>query len=165
MKVEEIIALLKLHPLIGEGGLYAETYRSTGQIPAGALPAPRSYSTAIYYLLTAEADSFSALHRLSGDEIYHFYLGDPVEMLLLYPDRTAQAVVLGQDLLAGQQVQWVVPAGVWQGSRLASGGAYALLGTTMSPGFDLADFEPGERSALCAAYPNETEKITRLTRT
>jgi hypothetical protein len=165
MNAEEIIALLKLHPLQGEGGLYAETYRSSGIIPAGGPYTGRSFGSAIYYLLTGESDSFSALHRLKSDEIYHFYLGDPVEMLLLYPHGVTREVVLGQDLAGGQMVQWVVPAGVWQGSRLAAGGTFALLGTSMAPGYDHADFDIGKRELLHSAYPAVGDAIARLTRT
>jgi len=169
MSVEELIQLLGLRPLPGEGGRYAETYRSADVVPGEALPGrfggqSRSLGTAIFYLLTGEADSFSALHRLRGDEVYHFYLGDAVEMLLLHPDGSNQSLRLGQDLAAGERVQVMVPAGVWQGSRLAPGGGYALLGTTMSPGFDPADFELGVRAELIERYPSERERILRLTR-
>ncbi len=98
-------------------------------------------------------DTFSALHRLPGDEIFHFYLGDPVEMLLLKPDGTGQAVLLGPDISAGMRLQHTVAGGTWQGSRLIPGGKFALLGTTMSPGFDPADYEVGKRQELSAAYP------------
>ncbi len=168
MDIEQIVHLLGLKPLPQEGGLYAETYRSTEVIPTEALPAryPRAdkpCSTAIYYLLTADPPTFSALHRLPTDEIYHFYLGDPLEMTLLYPDGTHRQVILGHDLLAGQQVQFVVPAGVWQGSRVASGGKYALVGTTMAPGYTSDDYEHGDRETLLAQYPSAREQILSLT--
>jgi predicted cupin superfamily sugar epimerase len=109
-------------------------------------------------------DTFSALHRLRGEEVFHFYLGDPMEMLQLAPDGSGRLVLLGTDLLSGQQPQTVVPAGVWQGSRLRPGGAFALLGTTMAPGFDFADFEAGKREQLQTQYPNFADLIERLTR-
>jgi uncharacterized protein len=118
--------------------------------------------TAIYYLLTP--DTFSALHRLPGDEVFHFYLGDPVEMLQLDPAGQGRLLTLGNDVLGGQSVQMVVPAGVWQGSQLKAGGAFALLGTTMAPGFDFTDYEAGDRAALTAHYPAFAEWIARLTR-
>jgi len=169
LELNELIDLLGLRPLAGEGGLYAETYRSGTAIPAGALalpfhPGPHACGTAIYYLLSDACDSFSALHRLSGDEIYHFYLGDPVEMLLLEAGGGSQQVILGPDLRAGQHVQFVVPGGAWQGARLVPGGRYALLGTTMAPGFELSEFEVGRRAVLCQRYPVEREMIERLTR-
>ena len=165
----QLIARLGLEPLHGEGGLFRQTYRSGLTLPAAALPAAyggleKPCATAILYMLTAEADSFSALHRLKTDEIYHFYLGDPLEMTLLLPDGSSRRLVLGPDILGGQHVQVVVPAGVWQGSRLAPGGRYALLGTTMAPGFTPEDFELGRRADLLAAWPQERERILDLTR-
>ena len=117
-------------------------------------------AAAIYYLLTP--DTFSALHRLQSDEIFHFYLGDPVEMLQLGPDG-ARIITLGTDLAAGQQPQHLVPRGIWQGSRLVAGGSLALLGCTVSPGFDYADYEHGDRAVLMAQYPGHAEMIRQLT--
>jgi hypothetical protein len=144
---------LRPHP---EGGYYVETYRAEERVDS------RSLSTAIYYLLTP--DTFSALHRLRSDEVFHFYLGDPVEMLQLRPDGSAREVVLGSSVLEGTQPQVVVRKGVWQGLRLRPGGAFALLGTTVAPGFEFADFELGRRDALVAAYPAHAERIQVLTR-
>jgi uncharacterized protein len=165
MTAEQIIVHLGLAPLPREGGWFRETYRADLIMPAGALapryPGPRAAGTAIYYLLTP--DSFSALHRLAGDEVFHFYLGDPVEMLQLDPrSGEGRLVVLGSDLPAGQQPQVVVPRGVWQGCRLRPGGAFALLGTTMAPGFDFADYEHADPAALAAAFPAFSEAIRRL---
>jgi predicted cupin superfamily sugar epimerase len=164
----QITALLGLEPLPHEGGLFRQTYRAVEEIPAAALPprygAPRRFATAIYYLLTDDPDSFSALHRLKTDEVYHFYLGDPAEMLLLHPDGGSERVVLGQDLGAGQQVQFVAPAGAWQGSRLRPGGRYALLGTTMAPGYEQDDFELGSREDLLRDYPAQAVLIRTLAR-
>lgn len=158
--------LLKLQPLPLEGGFFAEVYRSAGKLPSSALPSgypgERSLSTAIYYLLTP--DSFSAMHRLRGDEVYHFYLGDPVEMLLLKPDGSAEAILVGSDITTGMRLQQVVAGGTWQGARLAPGGQFALMGTTMSPGFDPTDFELGNRDELSAQYPAYSPLIAMLTR-
>jgi len=164
---ETLIERLGLVPLPVEGGHYRQTWVSE-TVTAAGLPArygrDKPLGTAIYYLLTDDPDSFSALHRLPTDEIYHFYLGDPVEMLLLHPERGGEVVVLGPDIRAGQNVQLVVPRAVWQGSRLAPGGRFALMGTTMAPGFDPRDYEGGVRAALIAAYPDQAERIRRLTR-
>ena len=166
LTAEEVRKLLKLEPLAHEGGIYAETYRSTHTLPKEVLSkctaGDRSLSTAIYYMLTP--DTFSAMHRLKGDEVYHFYLGDPVEMLQLKPDGTAEAILLGQNIGGGMRLQQVVRGGTWQGSRLAPGGKFALLGTTMSPGFDPADFELGNRDQLSTAYPMYSPLIAMLTR-
>lgn len=163
LSAREIIGRLGLVPLPAEGGFYAETYRAAETLAEGALPArfpsPRSLATAIFYLLTPQ--SHSALHRLKSDEIYHFYLGDAVEMLALGPGG-AKAVILGQDLLSGQRVQHLVPGGVWQGSRLVPGGDWALLGTTMAPGYAPADFELGDAESLAAQYPEAAAEIRAL---
>ncbi|MBN2290486.1 MAG: cupin domain-containing protein [Candidatus Glassbacteria bacterium] len=166
MDAEQIISRLGLEPHTGEGGFFRETYRSAQTIPPQALgglyQSERSLSTAIYYLLTP--DDFSAMHRLRSDEVFHFYLGDPVTMLLLYPDGQAGIKVLGRDLEAGQLLQVPVPRSVWQGLYLNEGGGFALLGTTVAPGFDPDDFELGDRESLCRLYPGSLELIERLTR-
>lgn len=163
---DQVKALLHLAPHPAEGGYFAETYRSEEYMAAGALPAryagPRSLGTAIYYLLTP--DTFSAMHRLTSDEVFHFYLGDPVEMLHLFRDGSGHVVTLGADLLTGMRPQVVVPRGVWQGSRLVPGGRFALLGTTVAPGFDFADYEHGRRDHLLQAYPAFRQTILALTR-
>jgi predicted cupin superfamily sugar epimerase len=96
--------------------------------------------------------------------VFHFYLGDPVEMLQLWPDGSYRVVVLGTDLPAGERPQVVVPQGVWQGARLRHGGRLALLGTTVAPGFDYADYEIGDRAALLASHPGARDLVTALTR-
>ena len=162
---EAIIRELGLVPLPEEGGLFAETYRSGGVIPGGALPGrqtgPRRCCTAIYYLITPER--FSALHRVASTEIFHFYLGDPVDMLQLHPDGTGQTLTIGVDLWSGQRPQVVVRRGVWQGTRLKPGGRFALLGCTVAPGFEYEDYEHGRRAELLAAYPAFAGQILRLT--
>jgi hypothetical protein len=164
----QLIEYLHLEPLTIEGGHFGQTYVAQESIPADALPkrygAARVMGTAIYYLLTSDPDSFSALHRLTTDEIYHFYLGDPVEMLLLHPGGRGGRIVLGPAVLAGEHVQFVVPRDTWQGSRLIKGGGFALMGTTMAPGFDLADWSEGRRAALLREYPEHDKLIRALTR-
>lgn len=166
MTAEEIKSLLRLEPLPVEGGLFRETYRSRWQVSGEYLPdgigGPRSIGTAMYYLITPEA--FSALHRLPGTEVFHFYCGDPVTMLQLLPDGTSRTITLGADLLNGQKPQVIVRGQVWQACRLVPGGQWALLGTTMSPGFDRADYEHGERESLIAQYPGATAAIREYTR-
>ena len=166
LTVSQIKELLKLEPLPLEGGFFAEAYRSPGKLPSSELPSgysgERSLSTAIYYLLTP--DTFSAMHKLRGDEVYHFYLGDPVEMLLLKYDGSAEAILVGSDIAAGMHLQHAVIGGTWQGARLAPGGQFALMGTTMAPGFDPADFELGNRDQLSAQYPRYSPLIAMLTR-
>jgi uncharacterized protein len=160
---EDIIRILNLQKLPIEGGYFSETYRSRESVTDDR-GGKRSCGTAIYYLLTGETDCFSEMHRLGGDEIYHFYRGDPVEMLLLYPDGAGKKVILGSDLKAGMLPQVLVPAGVWQGSRLAPGGKFALIGTTMTPGFEYWDYTSGSRNELISLFPGFKEMIITLTR-
>lgn len=166
MTADDVERLLQLTTLELEGGFFRETYRSRWMVPGESLPeglhGQRSIGTAIYYLITPE--SYSTLHRLPGSEVFHFYLGEPVVMLQLHPGGRAETVTLGQDLEAGQQPQVVVRGGIWQGCRLVPGGKWALLGTTMSPGFDYADYETGVRERLIAAYPAAAEMIARYTK-
>lgn len=159
MTADEVTQLLQLKPHPLEGGFFRETHRSRWMVSGEYLPqgmsGSRSIGTAIYYLITPE--SFSPLHKLSGTEIFHFYAGDPVLMLQLLHDGNSRMVTMGNDLAAGQQPQVVVRGNVWQGCKLAPGGKWALLGTTMSPGFDPADYEHGEAEALIGQYPNVAE--------
>jgi uncharacterized protein len=165
LKADEIIELLKLEPLIGEGGFFRRTYFSNVNLSQNFLSpkynGTRSIASAIYYFLTP--DTFSEMHKLLSDEIFHFYLGDKVEMLQLYPDGNGKIITIGNDLAAGIYPQVLVPAGYWQGLRLIEGGSYALLGTTMSPAFDYQDYTSGKRDDLIKLYPQYKELITSLT--
>jgi len=169
---QHVIELLGLEPLPGEGGYFRETYRADESVSAGALPrrydGERSHSTQIYFLLTAEAPSL--MHAVESDEVFHHYLGDPVEQLRIAPDGRAEIVRIGADLHAGERPQVVVPRGVWQGCRLCADRAvsgFALLGCTVSPGFDWADFRLGGRAEMhalcCGDDPVVTELIDALT--
>ena len=165
LRADDVIRLLNLQPHPIEGGHFRETHRSDLTLPGSALPAhrdERSTSTAIYYLLTAGA--VSEMHRLPGDEISHYYSGDPLETLLLYPDGHGEVRVLGTDLTNGQEPQLTIPAEVWQGSTPATGPhGYTLIGSTMAPGFDYADYCSGTREPLVAKWPAFAERIHRLT--
>ena len=123
---------------------------------------PRNISTAIYYLLTDE--TFSAIHRLTSDEIFHFYLGDPVTFLIIHPDGESEMVVMGNDIAAGHKPQLVIPSGTWQAAFLNDGGAFALMGCTVAPGFDFDDFEIGYKDELTRKYPDLSKIINKLTR-
>lgn len=138
---------LGLEPLEHEGGLFRRTHIS-------------EHSSAIYYLL-ARPD-FSALHGLSSAEVYHWYAGSPLAILVLHPDGTAEQVELGPDLDAGQRPQFVVPAGAIHGSSPA--GEWSLVGTTMSPPFDWQGFELCEREDLQRRFPAVADRIAELTR-
>src|ERR1700677_4891842 len=167
MTAEDVKKLLGLSPHPREGGWYVRTYEAEEFVEAGAFSdgrysGPRRTGTAIYYLL--EPDTFSEMHRLTSDEVFHFYAGDAVEMLQLTADGRGERVVIGSDLARGQRPQVVVGRGVWQGSRLVAGGRWALLGCTVSPGFEFEDYEAGERVELCQGWPQFAEEIAALTR-
>lgn len=153
-RAQDVIDRLGLEPH-PEGGWFAESYRSRVQV------GERCAGTAIYYLITPE--SFSTLHRVASDEVFHFYLGDPVEMLQFDEAGRVERLVLGPDLAAGMRPQVLVPAGTWQGSRLAEGGTFALLGATVAPGFEFTDLELGARADLKARFPHLARELERLT--
>jgi len=149
---------LKPHP---EGGFYAETFRAAPlplELPERGV---RAASTAIYFLL--EAGNFSAFHSVSSDEVWHHYLGDPVELHMLDDTRGHTAIRLGSALLAGETPQFVVPAGVLQAARLPAG-SFALCGCTVAPGFDFADFSMPPRAELTRRFPAARSIVEALTR-
>jgi predicted cupin superfamily sugar epimerase len=164
MTTEQIIDFFGMKPLPDEGGYYVETYRAAEKLAASVLPQryaeSRSISTAILYLLTPE--TFSVMHRLKSDEVFHFYLGAPVTMLLLGAEGTSQIVRLGRDILNGQKLQQLIPGGTWQGCCLKQGGKFALMGTTVAPGFELEDYEQADKKDLLEKYPQHKELILRL---
>ncbi len=151
---------LKAHP---EGGFFRETFRAPLVLDGSGLPhgAARAASTAIYYLLPA--GSFSAWHRVRSDEGWHFYAGSPLELHMLGDDGTHELLRLGSDVLAGEQPQAIVPAGRLQAAR-ATGPRAALVGCTVAPGFDFADWELPSRAALSARFPSHAALIAALTR-
>jgi len=156
-EVKKMIELYGFAPLPVEGTLYIQTYRSQ-QTTANGDP----LGTAIIALYCDEPYSVSLFHRLSVDEVWHFYAGDPLRLVLLYPDGSSREVIMGNDFEAGQVVQFVVPAGVWQAGHMLAGGRYSLYGCTMAPGFSNEAFEGGSRAQLLAAYPQRAEDIHRL---
>jgi len=168
---EEIRKLLKLQPNEQEGGYLAGTYESTIRIADASLPGfaatenGRPLCGAIYYFL--DDAGFSAMHRVTGDMIYHFYDGDPVQMLLLYPDgfpNRTEVYIFSNDIAAGGNPMKIIPGGTWLGSRLTPGGKYALMGVTMAPGFNPIDYAIAERQELIKAYPEQKTLIESLTR-
>ncbi len=171
MNADDVIRKLDLSPLPWEGGWYRETWRSKINISAAELvdqyDGARSAGTAIYYVLTPE--TVSRMHRLPSDETFHFYLGDPVEMLLLYPDNaTSETITFGQDIFDGDHVQFTIPGNTWMGGRLkpcdakVENAGFALMGTTVSPGFDFADLEMGAFEDLAPHYAAHEELLKVL---
>lgn len=153
---DDLIAHYRLEPIPREGGLFRQTWAGPDRADG------RPEGTAMVGLLTA--DDFSALHRLPTDEIWHHYLGDPLDLLLLAPDGSTRTAVLGPDLGGGQRIQLTVPAGTWMGGRVAAPGAWTLFGCTMAPGFTFEGYEHGNAAALTARYPSEAARITGLCR-
>jgi predicted cupin superfamily sugar epimerase len=167
MTAKDVKKLLGLQPHPREGGWYVRTYKAAELVDAkafadGRYAGARLTGTAIYYLL--EQGTFSEMHRLRSDEVFHFYAGDAVEMLQLREGGSGKTIVIGNDLLGGQRPQAVVERGVWQGSRLVKGGRWALLGCTVSPGFEFEDYEAGDRAKLRAGWPEFAAEIETLTR-
>lgn len=161
MTPEELIAHYELEPIPCEGGRFRQTWAGPGRGDG------RPEGTAIVALLTTEPGDYSALHRLPGDEVWHHYLGDPLRMLLLAPDGSSRVVVLGPDVLDGQYVQYVVPAGTWMGARVldgGGGGGWTLFGCTMAPGFTFEGYEHGDAVELARLYPDRAALIGELGR-
>jgi predicted cupin superfamily sugar epimerase len=164
---DSLIRDLDLKPLPWEGGYLRETWRSDVSVPEEALgdkyTGPRAAGTSIYYMLTP--DTRSKMHRLPSPETFHFYMGDPLEMLLLHPNGSDEVVVFGQDLSVGQFLQFTILGNTWMGGRLAASHqrGFALMGTTVAPGFDFDDLEMGGTDALVGDYPDAADMIRALT--
>jgi uncharacterized protein len=154
---------LKLDPH-PEGGFYRETYRSKENIHVCGLPqrfpAPRSFSTAIHFLLRSRDKSL--FHRIKSDELWHFHAGEALHIYLLQ-DENLTLFKLGSNLEAGELLQVVVPANCWFGAKLISQHGYTLSGCTVAPGFDFKDFEIADQKTLLQEFPNCEEIIRELT--
>lgn len=164
MTADEIIKLLNLQPLPEEGGFFRETYRDPLTISGQALPGhdgDRQASTCIYYLVTPE--EFSGLHAVLSTEVFHFYAGDPVEMIQIHEDGQLHSITIGPNLSQGEVPQVVVPPKVWQGTKLKGRGQWALLGCTVAPGFDYKDFIGGSFQELSERFSQHSEVIRRYT--
>ncbi len=154
---------LQPHP---EGGFYKETYRSAGTITKDCLPIDingnRSFSTAIYFLL--QQGDFSAFHRIKSDECWHFYEGGTLLIHVLYENGLYNCTRLGRNIQEGEVLQFVVPAGAWFSSEPAAATFFALVGCTVAPGFDFADFEMAKKEILLQQFPDQMSLVERLCR-
>jgi predicted cupin superfamily sugar epimerase len=152
---------LQAHP---EGGFFKEMYRSEESIPAAGLPGryagSRPFGTGIYFLI--DQDNFSAFHRVQSDEMWHFYAGHTAVLHIIHPDGRYEQRAVGRDPEQGEAFQVVVPGGSWFAASVAEG--YALVGCTVCPGFDFADFELADHEGLSGLFPQHTELIRRFTR-
>ena len=167
MTAQEVIQKLDLRPLPEEGGYYRETYRSdAGQVDARYFGinanSTRVISTGIYYLVVPE--SFSTLHRVKSDEMFHFYAGDAADMIQIDESGNIERITIGSNIAAGEIPQVLVRRGVWQALRLKAGGKWALMGTTVAPGFEFEDFEVGRREEMINQFPHLRADITKYTR-
>lgn len=165
---QEIKDWLNLQPNPQEGGFFASVYNSPITIPNDVLPGFRRVKTkrsicgSIHYFL--ESPGFSAMHRVTGDMLYHFYAGDSVQMLLLPPKGGAEVVIFGNNLALHQSPMKLIAGKTWLGSRLTQGGTWALMGVSMAPGFNPQDYSIGNRDSLVQRYPEQADLIRALTR-
>jgi predicted cupin superfamily sugar epimerase len=155
--VSELIEAYGFEPLPVEGTLFVSTYRSASSLADGS-----PVGTAMVGMYAHDPLSRSLFHRLPHDEVWHHYGGDTIRLVLLWPDGDVSEVRLGPDVFAGERVQFVIPAGVWQAGELAPGGTYGLFGCTMAPGFTGIGFEGGRRSELLRSHPSARADIERL---
>lgn len=156
-RAQELIDHFGMTPLPVEATFFVSTYRSHAELDSGG-----PIGTAMLGLYTDDPPSRSLFHRLAFDEVWHFHLGHPMRLVLLYPDGSSRDVILGPDVLGGQHVQFVIPAGVWQAGELVDGGRWALFGCTMAPGFVSACFTGGRIGDLLGAHPDREDDILRL---
>ncbi len=162
---QSIIEALNLQPH-PEGGFFKETYRSQGEIPKEDLPqmfnGKRNYATGIYFLISS--DAFSAFHKVNQDEMWHFYLGSPITLHQINPKGDYQKIIIGSDIFSNQQLQYTVPGNCWFAAEVEAKNGFALVGCTVSPGFDFADFNLASRGELISTFPQHQTLIERLTR-
>ena len=162
---QQLIEKFNLQPHV-EGGWYSETYRSAETIDQSALPerfgGHRSFSAAIYFML--EKGNFSAFHRIKGDECWHFYAGEQLELFVIFPDGRLEKIHIGNNIERGDVFQYVVPGGCWFASRPAPESNFCFVGCTTAPGFDFNDFELAKATDLIDAYPHLESLIRSLCR-
>ncbi len=164
IEIKNLIERFALEPH-QEGGYYKETYRSKEIIPHAALPkrfgGDRCYATGIFFLLP-EGEK-SNMHKIKSDEMWHFYLGGPMTLIQLFEDGRIEKITLGQNILNGQKLQHVVPAGCWFGAYPDLGSSFSFVGCTVAPGFYFHDFELAKYDDLISQFPDAKEIIAQLT--
>lgn len=162
---EEIIKHLDLQPH-PEGGYFKETYRSVGSISEASLPenfkGSRNYATAIYFLLTY--GNFSAFHKIKQDEIWHFYEGSPIRLIMISEGAELSEIIIGRNFSKGEVPQFAVPKNHWFAGEVMEPESFSLVGCTVSPGFDFRDFTLAERKELEDSFPQHASIIQKFTR-
>jgi len=163
-EITDIISKLDLKPH-PEGGYYRETYRSEGSIPKDALSenymGDRNYATAIYYLITSQ--NFSAFHKITQDETWHFYDGAAMRLHIISPQGEYNELLIGNNLNRDEVPQFTVPGGYWFASEVSQPNSYSLMGCTVAPGFSFEDFIMPEREELLTLFPQHKQLIIKLT--
>lgn len=160
---EAIVKALNLEPHV-EGGYYRRTFQADQQPLVETSNGPRYLMTSIYYLLTTESP-IGQFHLNKSDIVHYYQLGDAIEYSLIYPDGALATGVMGSNVIAGELLQLHVPGGVWKASRLINGSAgFGLISEAVSPGFDFADMQMGDRQMLGERFPEHSELIEQLTR-
>lgn len=166
-QTNQIEALINHYNLLPhpEGGFYRQTYAASEQIHKDSLPerfnGNRPFSTAIYFLLPH--GNFSAFHRIKSDEVWHFYEGCALNIHVIHPNGDHECLKLGSNMNNGESYQRVVPANAWFASEpVGDPGSFALVGCTVAPGFDFADFELADAANLVEQFPNHAQLIIRL---
>jgi len=157
ISTKEVIEHFKMTILPIEGTYFSKTYESSSIHATGGPD-----GTAILGLYSDEPRSCSLFHKLTSDEVWHFYSGDPIRLILLYPNKETKIVILGSDFKNGELIQFVVPKGVWQAGEIVPGGDWGLFGCTMAPGFSANSFEGGHFKDLVKDYPNLKDYLERL---
>lgn len=155
--IRALIEHYDFRPLPVEGTLFAQSYLSRARTSEG-----ERVGSGIIGLFCDEPRSFSCFHTLTHDELWHFYAGDPLHLILLHDDGSSETVILGTDFAAGQHVQYTVPSGVMQAGELVPGGRYALYGCTMAPGFTPAGFGAESAETMIPKWPDRADDIRRL---
>jgi predicted cupin superfamily sugar epimerase len=160
MSYEDVKRLLKLEPN-ATCGYVRVTFMSKERIAPGGLPAPfqsgRPMGSALYFMLTP--DEPVKLHRIRNDQFYHYYLGDPIEVLMLLTDGTTQQHIVGPDLRAGHKVQLFIPGNTFHTARVTGTRQWFLGGSTEWPGVEPEDVELGKADELAKKYPKVAEQI------
>lgn len=163
LSIKDLVAALYLEPHL-EGGYYRRTYQSNDQNMVTTTGGQRYRMTSIYYLLTHDSP-VGHFHLNQSDIVHYYHLGDAIEYTLIFPDGTLKTITMGSDVIAGECLQLQVSGGVWKASRLIEGSAgFGLISEAVSPGFDYADMELGDRQKLSERFPEHSMVIERLTR-